>query len=155
MIPLITRMHTCAYLHIHTPFDETHNIKLWYPPLPYIIPGVHISWLRYQMETFTRYWPFVLGIHRSPVNSPHKGQWRGALMFSFISISKQMSLPPFVFLEANRHIRHFLIDKLSRKHFVSLSNHTYGIHKCAGFWWKIREKLVFFLWKLKDSIQRR
>ena len=29
-----------------------------------------------------RYWPFVLGIHRSPVNSPHKGQWRGALMFS-------------------------------------------------------------------------
>ena len=24
------------------------------------------------------------GIHRSPVNSPHKGQWRGALMFSLI-----------------------------------------------------------------------
>ena len=33
---------------------------------------------------FPRYWPFVWGIHRSPVNSPHKGQWRGALMFSFI-----------------------------------------------------------------------
>ena len=31
-----------------------------------------------------RYWPFVQGIHRSPVNSPHKGQWRGALMFSLI-----------------------------------------------------------------------
>ena len=30
---------------------------------------------------FPRYWPFVRGIHRSPVNSPHKGQWRGALMF--------------------------------------------------------------------------
>ena len=27
---------------------------------------------------------FVRGIYRSPVNSPHKGQWRGALMFSFI-----------------------------------------------------------------------
>ena len=26
---------------------------------------------------FPRYWPFVRGIHRSPVNSPHKGQWRG------------------------------------------------------------------------------
>ena len=25
------------------------------------------------------------GIHRSPVDSPHKGQWRGALMFSLIS----------------------------------------------------------------------
>ena len=33
---------------------------------------------------FRRYWPFVRRIHRSPVNSPHKGQWRGALMFSLI-----------------------------------------------------------------------
>ena len=35
---------------------------------------------------FPRYWPFVRGIHRSPVNSPHKGQWRGALMFSLIRV---------------------------------------------------------------------
>ena len=28
--------------------------------------------------------PLCRGIHRSPVNSPHKGQWRGALMFSSI-----------------------------------------------------------------------
>ena len=33
---------------------------------------------------FRRYWPFVRGIHRSPVNSPRKGQWRGALVFSLI-----------------------------------------------------------------------
>ena len=33
---------------------------------------------------FSRYWPFVRGIHRWPVNSPHKGQWRGAFMFSLI-----------------------------------------------------------------------
>ena len=31
---------------------------------------------------FPYYWPFVRGIHRSPVNSPHKGQWCGAFMFS-------------------------------------------------------------------------
>ena len=31
-----------------------------------------------------RYWPFVRGIHRSPVSSPHKGQWCGALMISLI-----------------------------------------------------------------------
>ena len=30
---------------------------------------------------FPRYWPFC---HRSPMNSPHKGQWRGALMFPLI-----------------------------------------------------------------------
>ena len=35
---------------------------------------------------FPRNWPFVRGIHRSPVNSPHKGQWRGALMFSLMSV---------------------------------------------------------------------
>ena len=33
---------------------------------------------------FPRNWSFVRGIHRSPVNSPQKGQWRGALMFSLI-----------------------------------------------------------------------
>ena len=33
---------------------------------------------------FLRYWRFERGIHRSPVNSPHKGQWRGALMLSLI-----------------------------------------------------------------------
>ena len=33
-----------------------------------------------------RYWPFVRGNHRSPVNSPHKGQWRGALVFSLICL---------------------------------------------------------------------
>ena len=31
-----------------------------------------------------RHWPFVLVIHRWPANSPHKGQWRGVLMFSLI-----------------------------------------------------------------------
>ena len=35
---------------------------------------------------FPRNWPFVRGIHRSPVKSPHKGQWRGALMFSLICV---------------------------------------------------------------------
>ena len=35
---------------------------------------------------FPRYWPFVRGIHRSPVNSPHKGQRRGALIFSLICV---------------------------------------------------------------------
>ena len=38
-----------------------------------------IKWLH-----FPRNWPFVREIHRSPVNFPHKGQWRGALMFSLI-----------------------------------------------------------------------
>ena len=35
---------------------------------------------------FPCHWSFVWGIHRSPMNSPHKGQWRGALMFSLICV---------------------------------------------------------------------
>ena len=36
------------------------------------------------METFSPLLAFVWGIHWPPVNSQHKGQWRGALMFSLI-----------------------------------------------------------------------
>ena len=37
-----------------------------------------------EWKHFSRYWPIVRGIQWSPVNSPHKGQWRGVLMFSLI-----------------------------------------------------------------------
>ena len=42
---------------------------------------------------FPRYWPFVWEIHLSPVNSHHKGQWRGALMFCFFicALNKRLS----------------------------------------------------------------
>ena len=52
------------------PFDDCINIKC------------HDDVIKW--KHFPRYWPFVRGIHRSTVNSPHKGQWRGALMFSLI-----------------------------------------------------------------------
>ena len=44
--------------------------------------GLHDDVIKW--KTFLRYCPYVRGIHRSPVNFPHKGQWRGALMFSLI-----------------------------------------------------------------------
>ena len=50
-------------------------------------PTILFTWWHYEViksKQFPRYWPFVQGIHRSPVNSPHRSQWRGALMFSLI-----------------------------------------------------------------------
>ena len=38
------------------------------------------SWWRHQMETFSAFLAICAG------NSPHKGQWRGALMFSLICV---------------------------------------------------------------------
>ena len=46
---------------------------------------------------FPRYWPFVRGIDRPPVNSPHKGQWRGTLMFSLLcTLNKRWSKQSWV-----------------------------------------------------------
>ena len=59
-------------------------LSLWWKS--YTRKGQSLSWWRHQMKHFPRYWPFVRGIHLSPVNSPHKGQWRGALMFSLICV---------------------------------------------------------------------
>ena len=44
------------------------------------------SWWRHQIETFSALLAICGGIHRSPVNAPHKGQCRGALVFSLICV---------------------------------------------------------------------
>ena len=45
---------------------------------------VRWSWWRHQMETFSALLAICAGNSPVPMNSPHKGQWRGALMFSLI-----------------------------------------------------------------------
>ena len=65
-----------SYKEYHWDFKTCAELKslfLWHDDV--------IKW-----KHFPRYWPFVRGIHRSPVNSPYKGQWRGALMFSLICV---------------------------------------------------------------------
>ena len=55
---------------------------------------------------FPRYWPFVRRIHRSPVNSAHKGQWRGALMFSLICARINGWVNTSVACDLRRHQAH-------------------------------------------------
>ena len=45
---------------------------------------LEVHFMMTSWKHFPCYWPFVRGIHRSPVKSPHKGQWRRALIFSLI-----------------------------------------------------------------------
>ena len=47
-----------------------------------VASGAHDDVIKW--KHFPRYWPFVRRMHWSPMNSPHKGQWRRALMFSLI-----------------------------------------------------------------------
>ena len=64
-----------------------HSILMCLHPLPPIC-GLFTQFIMLASSSGNislRYWSFVRGNHRSPLNSPHKGQWSGALMFSFIS----------------------------------------------------------------------
>ena len=63
---------------------------------------------------FPRYWPFVRGIHRSPVDSPHKGQDRGALMFSLICAWTNGWANNRDAADLRRHHTHYDITVMSR-----------------------------------------
>ena len=51
---------------------------------------LHCKRGRHQMEHFPRNWPFVRGVHRSPVDSPHIGLWCGTLTFSLTCASTKL-----------------------------------------------------------------
>ena len=56
--------------------------------------AMHDEWFMMTSSNghFPHYWPFVRRLRRSPVNSPHKGQWCGALMFFFyLRLNKRSS----------------------------------------------------------------
>ena len=53
------------------------------------VPDVIIHDDVIKWQHFLRYWPFVWGIRRAPVNSPHKGQWRG--VFFYLRLNKRLS----------------------------------------------------------------
>ena len=59
------RFHVYIYTTIFTPSSH-HDDVIWW-------------------KHFPRYWSFVRGIYPSTVDSPHKGQWRGALLSSLMS----------------------------------------------------------------------
>ena len=65
---------------------------------------------------FPRYCPFVRGIHRSPVNSPHKGQWCGALIFSLICTWINGWVNNREAGDLRRHRAHYDVSVMTRYH---------------------------------------
>ena len=59
---------------------------------------------------FPHYWPFVRGIYRSTVNSPHKGQRRGALIFSLICAWIHSWVNNREDGDLRRHRAHYYVD---------------------------------------------
>ena len=81
----------CSYVHLQVqqlPWkDNQLSICHWEQVLTgQVVEPEVVKWTNKKVIIINGYWPFVRGIQRSPVNSPHKGQWRGALMFSLICV---------------------------------------------------------------------
>ena len=78
----LMEMMDLIYLMGHEEKDpEKQSCWMWVDSMAdYHVADDVIKW-----KHFPRYWPFVRGIHRWPVDSPHKGQWRGALMCALIN----------------------------------------------------------------------
>ena len=66
---------------------------------------------------FPRNWPFVWEIHRSLVNSPHKGEWRGALIFSLICVWRNGWVNNGEAGDLRRHFAHYDITVIN--HMIS------------------------------------
>ena len=98
---------------------------------------------------FPRYWPFVRGIHRSPVNFPHKGQWRGALMFSLICV--------WINDWANNReagdLRRYraLCDVIVMTNPVQPRNHSWLHYIMMTSWWKHFSCYWPFVWRIHRS----
>ena len=90
--------------HIYNKYSNTRRTASFYKRRPTVVktPSRHagsylltkgvkynfllcrIAWWRHEMETFSALLALCAGNSPVPVNSPHKGQWRGAFVFSLI-----------------------------------------------------------------------
>ena len=85
---------------------------------------------------FPRYWPFVRGIHRWPVNSPHKGQWRGALMFSLICAWTNSWANNGHASDLRRHRAHYEVISMKTilNNFMSINCEFHKVMKYTANW---------------------
>ena len=81
---------------------------------------------------FPHYWPFVRGIHQSPVNSPHKGQWRRVLLFSLIWAWPSGRVNNRDAGDLRRHRPHYDVIAMSMQHF-GYCWPALGLQPCDNF----------------------
>ena len=90
-------------------------------------------------KIFKRYWPFVWGIHRPLVNSPHKCQWRGALMFSLICACINGWVNNRKAGDLRRHRAHFDVTARNQDIHNCVLTHVWNAGKHKWLWYWLRK----------------
>ena len=82
-----------------------------------------IKWKHFPLD-----WLLVREVHRWPANTSHKGQWRGALMFSLICAWINCWVITGEAIDLRRHRTHYEITLMIRTH-------------CYGYVWTVNYNL--------------
>ena len=114
-----------------------------------------VAWWRHQMEIFSALLTLCVGIHRSPVNSPHVGQSRGALMFSLICAWINGWVNNREAGDLRRYRTHYDVIVMGRNHRPSVDYPYKGQRKVGVFivavdwissWTNIKGYTVVYTW---------
>ena len=95
----------------------------------YVLYDVDHAWWRHQMETFSALLAICAG--NSPVNSPHKGQWRRALMFSLICVWISGWVNNRGAGDLRRYRAHYDVNVIG----CPFCYHAFSIHDTVIVWW--------------------
>ena len=97
-------------------------------PFANVINDDVIKW-----KHFPRYWSFVRRIHWSPVNSLHKGQWCGALMFSLINAWINDWINSRDAGDLRRHRAHYDVIVMRGDWYIPLTKGKRKVFSCHDF----------------------
>ena len=102
--------------------DILEYIRIFYHFQQENITGIHEDGIKW--NHFPCHWPSVRGTHRSPVNSPDKGQWHRALMFSFICAKTNGWINNRDAGDLRRHRSHYYVTEML-KYFIVEDGDTF------------------------------
>ena len=103
-------------------------------------------WWRHQIETFSALLTLCADNSPVPVNSPHKDQWRGVLMFSLICVWINGWVNSREAGDLRRHLAHYDVNVMPKRErcAYSLGCIIYST-RCPLDWCKIQTRVNFTL----------
>ena len=131
------------FVHCNLVISDHHNLYFWWSWYTdtHIDNDDVIKW-----KHIPRHWPFVRVIHRSPVNSTHIGQWRGALMFSLICAWVNGWVNNREVDDLRRHRAHYNVivmmteNTINQKRFIrniAKTSSTFNFRLYGGETWRL------------------